>query len=72
MINTPTIDNNALRIQAARQVYSRQVVPKKLDKPLNSIYAKQDFSFKALASQVQAMAEQDNLDTVGRKINVLA
>ena len=72
MINFPKIDNQVLKIQAARQVYSKQIVPVKLDKNLNPKYANQDFSFKALASQVQGMAGQDKLNPVGRKLNFFA
>ena len=70
MINFPKIDNQALKIQAARQIYLKQVVPKTTKKPLNPFYAKQDFSFKVLAAQVQAMAEQDNMNPVGHKFNI--
>ena len=70
MINIPKIDNQSLNIQAARQVYSKKIVLEKINKTLNPFYAKQDFSFKVLASQVQAMAEQDNMDPVGHKFNI--
>jgi hypothetical protein len=72
MINFPKIDNQVLKIQAARQVYSKQIIPVKLDKNLNPKYANQDFSFKALASQVHSTAGQDNLNPVGRKLNFFA
>ena len=72
MINFPNIDNQVLKIQAARQVYSKQIAPIKLDKNLNPKYENQDFSFKALASQVQGMAQQDIMNPVGRKLNFIA
>ncbi len=52
--------------------YSKQIVSQKLEQILNSIYAKKDFSFKALASQVLAMAAQDNMNPIGQKFNFLA
>ena len=70
MINSPKIDNRILRIQAAKQAYSKQIVPKKINIALNPTYAKQDFSFKVLACQVLAMAEQDNINPAGHKFNV--
>lgn len=72
MINFSKINNQAFKIQAASNVYSKQIVPKIHNKSLNSIYAKQDFSFKVLAGQVLAMAEQDNMNPVGQKFNFLA
>ena len=69
--NIPKVDNNTIKIQAAKQTYSKQMLPQKLNATLNSVYAKQDFLFKVLASQVLAMAEQDNMNPFGRKINVL-
>ncbi|MBR6298862.1 MAG: hypothetical protein IKR34_06410 [Candidatus Gastranaerophilales bacterium] len=70
MINSPKIDNRALKIQAAKQTYSKQIVPKKIKINLHSTYAKQDFSFKVLAYQVLALAEQDNMNPVGQKFNI--
>ena len=70
--NLPSIDSHTLKIQAAREVYSIKNVPKIQYKALNPIYAKQDFSFKALAGQVQAMAAQYNMNPVGQKFNFLA
>ena len=70
MINPPKIDNRALKIQAARQVYSKQILPKKLNINLNPAYAKQGFLFKVLAGQVVAMAEQDNMNPIGQKFNI--
>ena len=69
--NIPKIDNNTIKIQAARQTYSKQIVPQNLNTTLNSTFAKQDFSFKVLASQVLAMAEQDNMNPAGQKFNFL-
>jgi len=70
MINIPKIENNALKIQAAKQVYSKQIVPLNLDKFTNLNYATQDFPFKVLACQVKAMAEQDNMNIAGRNFNL--
>ena len=70
--NLPSIDSHTLKIQAAREVYSKQNFPKIHKATLNSKFAKQDFSFKALAGQVQAMAAQDNMNPVGQKFNFFA
>ena len=75
MINIPKIDNLALKNLAAKQVYSKQIVLQNNDKAINSNnsnYIAKDFSFKILACQVKAMAEQDNKNPVGRKFNIYA
>lgn len=72
MLNIPQIENSALKVQAAKQIYSKQIVLRNNDYAESSSYIIQASPFKILSCQVKAMAAQDNMCPVGRKFNIFA
>lgn len=72
MINFLNSKNRIQNIQPVQQVSAVQSISKNNKEIPQLTDVVPLFSMKALTSQIEAMAEQDNLSSIGKKLNLFA
>lgn len=72
MINFLNSKNRIQNIQPIQQATSVQSISKNNNNVSLLTDVVPFFSMKALTSQIEAMAEQDNLSSIGKKLNLFA